>query len=200
MNIAILLLIASLTGFITLRIAVSNTAMKHKSFFSAAAAAPTGFGIISLCLFASFLIAPKAAQGLTQVFLALFMASLGMIVYRTPRSNSNPALSRSCPFDPLKPWSFSKILNLLLFAGSIVLFALSLYRMLGLLSLALPSHIWGGWDARYIWSLKAKFLFETPQAWRLLFSPEISWSHPDYPLCLPNTLAWGWQLLVNITG
>jgi hypothetical protein len=51
----------------------------------------------------------------------------------------------------------------------------------------------GYWDALAIWNLKARFLFH-PEGWRRAFSPEIDWSHPDYPLLLPSFVArtWTW--------
>ncbi|MFZ5801924.1 MAG: hypothetical protein ACOY3K_02270 [Candidatus Omnitrophota bacterium] len=56
-------------------------------------------------------------------------------------------------------------------------------------------NIFGGWDARYFWNLKAKFLFRDPALWRGMFSPILDWAHPDYPLFLPGSIAWGWNLL-----
>lgn len=51
----------------------------------------------------------------------------------------------------------------------------------------------GYWDALAIWNLKARFLFH-PEGWQRAFSPEIGWSHPDYPLLLPslNARTWSW--------
>ena len=55
----------------------------------------------------------------------------------------------------------------------------------------------GGWDAWGIWNLKARFLFFgiDDGTWIRLFTPEIVWSHPDYPLLLPTTIARYWLLL-----
>lgn len=58
--------------------------------------------------------------------------------------------------------------------------------------LAVTSHRPGGdWDAVAIWNLKARFLF-WPEGWSRAFSPEIAWSHPDYPLLLPAFIARTW--------
>jgi len=51
----------------------------------------------------------------------------------------------------------------------------------------------GDWDAWAIWNLRARFLFSA-EAWRHGFSPEIAWSHPDYPLLLPSSVARGYGL------
>jgi hypothetical protein len=57
-------------------------------------------------------------------------------------------------------------------------------------------HLHGdGWDAFSIWNLHARFLFRGGAAWRDGFSPLIPWSHPDYPLLLPATIAHFWSYL-----
>lgn len=52
-----------------------------------------------------------------------------------------------------------------------------------------------GWDAFAIWNLHARFLFRGGAHWRDAFSPLIPWSHPDYPLLLPASIAHFWTLL-----
>lgn len=52
----------------------------------------------------------------------------------------------------------------------------------------------GDWDAVAIWNLKARFLF-CREGWQNAFSPEIPWSHPDYPLLLPGFYARSWSIL-----
>jgi hypothetical protein len=49
----------------------------------------------------------------------------------------------------------------------------------------------GDWDAWAIWNLRARFL-ASADAWRRGFSTEIAWSHPDYPLLLPSSVARGY--------
>jgi hypothetical protein len=53
-------------------------------------------------------------------------------------------------------------------------------------------HPHGDWDAWAIWNLRARFLFRGGEQWTAAFSPYISWSHPDYPLLVPGTVARGW--------
>lgn len=54
----------------------------------------------------------------------------------------------------------------------------------------------GGWDAWAIWNLRAHFLYRAGgTAWRDAFTETIDWSHPDYPLLLPASVARGWKLL-----
>ncbi len=51
----------------------------------------------------------------------------------------------------------------------------------------------GFWDAFAIWNLKARFFFvESGAHWLRAFSETISWSHTDYPLLLPLSVARLW--------
>jgi hypothetical protein len=52
-----------------------------------------------------------------------------------------------------------------------------------------------GWDAFAIWNLHARFLFRGGSHWRDGFSRLIPWSHPDYPLLLPASIARFWTYL-----
>jgi hypothetical protein len=52
-----------------------------------------------------------------------------------------------------------------------------------------------GWDAFAIWNLHARFLFLGGANWRDGFSALIPWSHPDYPLLLPASIAHFWSCL-----
>ncbi len=52
-----------------------------------------------------------------------------------------------------------------------------------------------GWDAFAIWNLHARFLFRAGAHWRDGFTPLIPWSHPDYPLLLPASIAHFWTYL-----
>src|SRR5579884_905833 len=53
----------------------------------------------------------------------------------------------------------------------------------------------GEWDAWSIWNLHARFLERGGSRWTDLFSNELVWSHPDYPLLLPGLVAEFWTLL-----
>ena len=52
-----------------------------------------------------------------------------------------------------------------------------------------------GWDAFAIWNLHARFLFLGGPHWRAGFTSLIPWSHPDYPLLLPASIAHFWTYL-----
>lgn len=45
-----------------------------------------------------------------------------------------------------------------------------------------------------IWNLRARFLFRAGADWRIAFSPDLAWSHLDYPLLLPSLVAMCWRL------
>lgn len=51
----------------------------------------------------------------------------------------------------------------------------------------------GSFDAWGIWNLHAKFLFVNDQHWRDGFSHDLAWSHPDYPLLVPASVARLWS-------
>ncbi|MGD0229924.1 MAG: glycosyltransferase family 39 protein [Syntrophorhabdales bacterium] len=54
----------------------------------------------------------------------------------------------------------------------------------------------GGGDSYAIWNLRARFLFRGHDGrWGRGFSSLIAWSHPDYPLLVPSTIARLWTYL-----
>lgn len=70
-------------------------------------------------------------------------------------------------------------------------FALSV-ALVGFSRHAIP---FGGWDSWSIWTLHARFLHRgRTGAWVDMFSPAIGWSHPDYPLLVPASIARAWSI------
>lgn len=60
---------------------------------------------------------------------------------------------------------------------------------------------YGQGDAWAIWNLKARFIYrEGGIFWKNLYSPIIEWSHPNYPLMLPMSVAriWTWGHVENV--
>ncbi len=57
-------------------------------------------------------------------------------------------------------------------------------------ALAAPN---GGWDARAIWNLRARFLFRSGDDWRGAFA--VDFDHTDYPLLVPAALVRYWTFL-----
>ena len=67
--------------------------------------------------------------------------------------------------------------------------------VLAVTSFAATSRVFphAGWDAWSIWNIRARFLFLTePSRWTDAFAEQLSYSHPDYPLLLPLSVARGW--------
>lgn len=61
-----------------------------------------------------------------------------------------------------------------------------------LLSLKRPH---GNWDAWAIWNLRAKMLVGRSNDLGAVFSPELGWSHVDYPLLVPGIVARSWIMV-----
>ena len=59
--------------------------------------------------------------------------------------------------------------------------------------------MWGRWDAIAIWNLHAKFLF-SENSWSDYLLSNMEWSHPDYPLFLPASIAYFWKAIGNISA
>ena len=53
----------------------------------------------------------------------------------------------------------------------------------------------GRWDAWLIWNMHARFLFRGGDQWRDAFTSGLDWSHWDYPLLLPLSIARSWQYM-----
>jgi len=65
--------------------------------------------------------------------------------------------------------------------------------ILGILFLLGLQQLYGYWDAWAMWNTKANFLISGH--WKMIFSKQINWMHPDYPLLLPSIIAGGWSAL-----
>jgi hypothetical protein len=69
--------------------------------------------------------------------------------------------------------------------------------------LVTAGHAWyeplGQWDGWAIWNLKARFFHRDGGNWTGMFSHEIWFSHPDYPLLLPGSIARLWFYLGHET-
>ena len=55
----------------------------------------------------------------------------------------------------------------------------------------------GEWDAWAIWNLRAAFLSAPDHHWRDGFVPDLAWTHPDYPLLVPASVARLWSFGEN---
>jgi hypothetical protein len=73
---------------------------------------------------------------------------------------------------------------------------LGLLTLGGLATFAFWSHwavgVHGDWDAWAIWNLRARAIWRGIPNWNAIVSNDIDWSHPDYPLLVPVTIARLW--------
>ncbi len=74
--------------------------------------------------------------------------------------------------------------------------AAAFYVALVLTSISSIVFLWrqphGQFDATAIWNMRARFIFRGGEQWTNAFSKALSWSHPDYPLLLPLSIARCW--------
>jgi hypothetical protein len=75
--------------------------------------------------------------------------------------------------------------------GGIAAAALGLGAMLLAHTLTELPHGW--WDGWAIWNLRAAFLLVPDDHWRDGFTSALAWSHPDYPLLVPASVARLWS-------
>ncbi len=161
---------------------------------------PVGYGICSLILFAAYIVSSQHSQ-----VLGPLLALILLVVLITEQIIKKDYEKISRLFFSIKEFLVQKaglyfnqlkdrkqrirlILNLFFAVFFFYLFSHYVYYFLSKNSW----NIIGGYDAQFFWNLKAKFLFRDPSQWQQMFDSALGWSHPDYPLFLPGTTAWGW--------
>ena len=73
-----------------------------------------------------------------------------------------------------------------------VVFSIALASSLISFAVAFLKEPHGRWDAWLIWNMHARFLYRGGDHWREAFASGLDWSHWDYPLLLPLSIARGW--------
>jgi hypothetical protein len=92
--------------------------------------------------------------------------------------------------------AFSNIISVRTGFYSVIVLALIYY----LSTMFIPhSGRWGRWDPRAIWTLHALFLYDQ-QHWMNMFSPDIAWTHADYPLMLSSLTAEIWRAMGSVNA
>lgn len=195
------LIFAGLFGFLFLVWATGDSPVPRRTLFFAAFSLPAGLTCLSILIFWSYVLAGAQAK-LTVFVFVLFMTALLLIgAVRSGLTFSFPA--GNLPWtglrqflDGIPSWKSAEWLTFSGKAAPFVLWGLALaaalYRFTHYLLFFLSRSPHGSWDAKFFWSLKAKFLFRAPEVWKDMFSPVLAWAHPDYPLFLPASTAWGW--------
>ena len=198
------LLIPALLGYFALTTLLRSVPIRHKNLFLTAASLPTGFGICSVILFISLWIIPSHAKLISiSASIGATLTLGGFFLLERLRTGQPHMVPYSLPGPKILfqkflsniPRNKEAILKLAVRSVSILIFLAALWAIIQFFTLSVSTNITGGWDARYMWSLKAKFMFRSPVDWQTMFSQKLLWTHPDYPLLWPGTLAWGWNCL-----
>jgi hypothetical protein len=143
-----------------------------------------GIGITSciyfICLLAGLVRYAVAAE----IILGLI---LGLICLSRFRKGGAPAGSEPSVYGATLSVTGSRLRTLIAFAFSVELIASLVSFFIAYLK---EPH--GRWDAWLIWNMHARFLFRGGTQWREAFASGLDWSHWDYPLLLPLSIARGW--------
>jgi hypothetical protein len=139
----------------------------------------TGLGLgATSCLSFLYLVASDGRlDGLPVAEILVLLALLGWAIFRHPREKS-ALLDR----DEKVTWTVAAPTA-----------ALAVFLM-GVATFALSSACWphGDWDAWSMWNLHARFLYRGGEHWTSLFTTQLDWSPPDYPLMLPASVMRSW--------
>lgn len=144
-----------------------------------------GIGLSSCDLFLWLLLVGAPSSDFIIVETAVLLATAAVLMVMVKRNqqpaeivlSSGPAVCRRA--DKTLWFSFLIILSLAVL-------------VLTLLLICKPHGSWDGWA---IWNMRARFLFRGGEHWRDAFSPHLGWSHPDYPLLLPASIARSWYFI-----
>jgi len=191
-----LLIVPPLLGWLFLQLCFRKSQLPLKNLFSFFFAPAAGFALISLSLFICYVFQPQQARLITVIlpwlYILILMALLASKLGHPAEKKLVPCVIQSC-FSLNRPLTPLKILHTLF---NWILLALMLYTFADFIGHVANYMTWnahGGWDARYFWHLKSRFLFRDPEQWRLLFSEHLRWGNNDYPLMVPGIIAWGWH-------
>jgi len=199
------LLLSALLGFSIIRVLIKPLTIRNPLLFLCVISPAAGLAVTSLVLFLSYLIVPAYAFHFT--FITVVLLTVLFLRLHNPKASGlwgNPFPSWHRQMKVFGAQCQNTWRDLLTDPGkrtgiliNLVFFGIFVFFLLNFLEYYLGNSVWnihGGWDARYFWNLKAKFLYRDPSAWQNMFSPILHWSHPDYPLMLPGIYAWGWHL------
>lgn len=176
------LAIPALSGFFLVDILLKRPPAGLFGFlFKACLAVGAGFGVSSALFFIWLEILGSSGAGLISfavietVFLAILWA-----LWRSRAKNTSESLFK----DPGQGSEFDIVS--LIFCGIFIVSVIDIV----ILSIASPH---GYWDAWSIWNMRARFIFRAGQYWTDAFSAHLSWSHTDYPLLVPLSVARCWK-------
>jgi hypothetical protein len=149
----------------------------------------TGYGLgVFSCIFFIWLVLGLPRWAL----IAADVAGLSFLLVRFRRSLHSQQIASGLPNPAQRP-RFGWVTQLP--AGGFTILLLAWLYGAGRLLAANPDGL--GSDAYAIWNLRSRFLFLGGDHWRDGFSPAIAWSHTDYPLLIPASIAHVWKYLGN---
>jgi hypothetical protein len=147
-------------------------------------AAGIGLGLSSSLFFAwlSLVGAPSALFPLAELALLILLA--GSLLYvRRVRPSGTPPWSPGSGASPPNHRLLSLALWLSVGCATIAFVVAS----------AADRH--GGWDAWMTWNMHARAIFRGGDHWRQVLTGLPAWSHPDYPLLVPGSVARIWTYM-----
>jgi hypothetical protein len=137
-----------------------------------------GLGVSSCALFVVLLVAGPSRGGAIAADVALLAGALVWLLLAR-RPSRPPVAGGEAPAARAPAW----------LVAAVGVLALTAVAHFALESRRVPH---GEWDAWAVWNLRARFLVHGGTRWQDALSPLIGWSHPDYPLLLPASVARVW--------
>jgi len=153
---------------------------KYHFFICLSLALGLGFGVSSSILFLWLLVFGEFHKVFKIVELGICLIGVISLFLRKMSSHSNPSARMELEEKNVIEKMLRMGFYLLFFFGLVIMILKSLYA----------PH--GDWDAWAIWNNRARFIFRAGSNWTESFSPLLGWSHPDYPLLIPLSVARIW--------
>jgi hypothetical protein len=185
------LVVATLMGLLSIRCACSRPAgLSRSRLLSGSLAVGIGLGLSSSVFFVwlSLVGAAGAMFPLAELALLILLASVALYaskVRHSPTPRPGPGASTTAP--PNHP-----------------LLSLALWLSVGCTTIAFLVRTaispQGGWDAWMTWNMHARAIFRGGDHWREVLMGLPDWSHPDYPLLIPGSVARIWTYLGQETA
>jgi hypothetical protein len=142
-----------------------------------------GFGISSCLVFVWMILVGRLSRGVFVCESILLVVLCGLLTFRTKRGISAiTAGSAEIPTSYLGPPYLLRMAVCIASVSGVILFV---YLVLH------DPH--GKFDAYAIWDLRARFLYRGGNYWENYIY--MTWSHPDYPLLIPASIARIWEFI-----
>ncbi|MHB9097114.1 MAG: hypothetical protein ACYC5X_04745 [Syntrophales bacterium] len=151
-----------------------------------------GIGITSCIYFICLLMGLIRYVVAVEIFLGLVLGLICFLLFRKGglRREGAPAEPDLPVHRTVLSVAGSKLRTLVAFV-----FAVELIASIISFFIAFLKEPHGRWDAWLIWNMHARFLFRGGAQWQSAFASGLDWSHWDYPLLLPLSIARGWTYL-----